>query len=94
MNCELCKTTLKKGAYAWKIRGERKVTCPDCNQTLEKRASKAAVEAAIDGKEYVSEFEQMGAVDPNSVGDASNGCAGCVGVLFLIVLGVIIWYMT
>lgn len=41
--CDLCGNVLKRASYGWTLGGEKKRVCPHCNQSLERRQSKAAM---------------------------------------------------
>jgi len=41
--CEICGVQLKRVLYRWEIDGKRKVVCPNCNRTLERRQSDRAL---------------------------------------------------
>lgn len=41
--CDLCGNVLKRASYRWTLEGEKKTVCPHCNQSLERRQSKAAM---------------------------------------------------
>lgn len=41
--CDLCGNVLKRASYKWTLEGEKKTVCPHCNQSLERRQSKAAM---------------------------------------------------
>lgn len=41
--CDLCGNVLKRASYRWTLEGVKKTVCPHCNQSLERRQSKAAM---------------------------------------------------
>ncbi len=42
--CQVCGNQIKRDSYTWKIDGKSKRVCPKCNQLLERRQSKKAVD--------------------------------------------------
>jgi hypothetical protein len=40
--CGVCHIQIKKQSYPWTIGGEKKVLCPNCNRTFEKKQSREA----------------------------------------------------
>ena len=42
--CQVCRAELKKTKYTWEIQGEKKTVCPKCNQRLQSKKSKQAVD--------------------------------------------------
>lgn len=43
--CDLCRSPLRKTRYVWQLEGKRKIICAKCNNRLEHKASKSAVDA-------------------------------------------------
>lgn len=41
--CDVCGNVLKRASYSWTIEGVKKRVCPHCNQSLERKQSKAAM---------------------------------------------------
>ena len=46
VRCALCDVPLRKKSYTWDIKGERKRVCPECNKTLQRKRSNAAIKNA------------------------------------------------
>jgi hypothetical protein len=42
--CKICSNVLKRGAYVWKIENKRVRVCPKCNNSLERKVSKAGMD--------------------------------------------------
>jgi hypothetical protein len=42
-SCSLCGTELKRKVYFWKIDNKKHRVCPNCNRSLERKASKTAI---------------------------------------------------
>lgn len=41
--CDCCRTQLKRKSYSWILQGESKKVCPNCNRSLERKISRAAI---------------------------------------------------
>lgn len=41
--CGVCGRRIKKASYRWNLRGQNTLVCPPCNQALERKNSRAAV---------------------------------------------------
>jgi hypothetical protein len=41
--CEICGNVLQRASYKWKFGKDKKRVCPHCNQSLQRKQSKAAM---------------------------------------------------
>lgn len=46
-SCQVCGNQIKRYSYNWQIEGRSKRVCPKCNQALESRQSKQAMERLL-----------------------------------------------
>ena len=48
-SCDVCGAQLKRAQYIWTIKGEKRIVCPKCNNRLESKRSKEAVDDLLGG---------------------------------------------
>lgn len=41
--CDVCNAALKRASYSWKLDGKNQRVCPNCNRSLERKTSRAAL---------------------------------------------------
>ena len=41
--CQVCSKIIKRGRYVWHVEGKKMKVCPKCNDSLERKMSKAGI---------------------------------------------------